>query len=253
MRKVLIIGMGAGDPEYLTLQAIDALNAVDVFFIPNKGAEKEGLRRLRTNICERFATRKAYRCVELEALRRDPHFTDYRSNVGAWHARIADQYEDLLTRELDDGQCAGFLVWGDPGLYDSTLRIIEMIEARGSVALDYEVVPGISSVQALAAKHRIPLNRIGEPVVVTTGRKLRDSLPDGGQTTVVMLDGEQAFARLEREDLHIYWGAYLGTPDEILISGRLADVRAEILRRRESARRAKGWIMDTYLLRSVTD
>jgi len=47
MRKVLIIGIGAGNPDYVTIQAINALNQVDVFFIPNKGMEKEALQRFR--------------------------------------------------------------------------------------------------------------------------------------------------------------------------------------------------------------
>ena len=53
MRKVLIIGIGAGNPDYVTIQAINALNQVDVFFIPNKGMEKEALQRFRLEICER--------------------------------------------------------------------------------------------------------------------------------------------------------------------------------------------------------
>ncbi|MEA2926682.1 MAG: precorrin-6A synthase, partial [Alphaproteobacteria bacterium] len=35
MRKILIIGIGAGDPEYVTVQAVNALNRVDAFFIPD--------------------------------------------------------------------------------------------------------------------------------------------------------------------------------------------------------------------------
>ena len=49
--------------------------------------------------------------------------------------------------------------------------------------------------------------------------------------------------------LVIYWGAYLGTPDELLVSGPLQAVKAHILELRDEARRRKGWIMDTYLLR----
>jgi precorrin-6A synthase len=49
--------------------------------------------------------------------------------------------------------------------------------------------------------------------------------------------------------LTIYWGAYLGTADELLIAGPLQQVKAQILDVREQARRRKGWIMDTYLLR----
>ena len=64
-----------------------------------------------------------------------------------------------------------------------------------------------------------------------------------------MLDGEQTFQQVADEDLDIYWGAYLGTPDEILISGRLAEVVDEITQVRRQARERHGWIMDTYLLR----
>ena len=47
MRKVFIIGIGAGNPDYVTVQAINALNEVDVFFMMDKGCEKEDLVRLR--------------------------------------------------------------------------------------------------------------------------------------------------------------------------------------------------------------
>lgn len=248
MRKILIIGMGAGNPDYLTVQAINALNRADVFFIPDKGTEKAALRQLREEICERFITDRNYRSVALKIPRREPAGTSYRATVDEWHAKLATAYEALFTEELADGQCGALLVWGDPALYDSTLRIIESIRRKG-FNLDYEVIPGISAVQALAAQHRIALNQIGEPVVVTTGRRLAEGFPDDGGSVVVMLDGEQAFKRIPADDLDIYWGAYLGTAEEILISGKLADVAEEIDRVRAQARQEQGWIMDTYLLR----
>jgi precorrin-6A synthase len=100
----------------------------------------------------------------------------------------------------------------------------------------------------LTAQHGIPLNRIGEPVLITTGRKLGTALPDEVGSVVVMLDGELSFMRIE-QDIDIYWGAYLGSADEILISGRLAEVRNDIVARRAAAREQHGWIMDCYLLR----
>ena len=250
MRRVLIIGIGAGDPDYVTIQAVNALNQVDVFFIPNKGTEKEELRRLRTRICERYITEPNYRVVDVEISRREAPQADYRSTVDAWHLGLERKFEGLLTDELAHGECGAFLVWGDPSLYDSTLRILAKIQARKPFDFDYEVIPGISSVQALAAKHRIPLNRIGEPVHITTGRRLAEGFPDKLDSVVVMLDGDQAFTRLGRDDLEIFWGAYLGTEDEILVSGRLSEVMGDIERLREESRRDKGWIMDTYLLRT---
>lgn len=245
--KLIVIGIGVGNPEHLTVQAIDALNRADVFFIPDKGTEKAGLRHLRTEICQRFIKGDAYRFVPVPMPERARNPADYRSTVAVWHDEIAAAYRRLLAAELPDGACGAFLCWGDPALYDSMIRILEQIRAQG-VALDFEVIPGISSVQALAAQHRIPLNRIGEPVLITTGRKLGNRLADDIGSAVVMLDGELSFMRLD-QDLDIYWGAYLGSADEILVSGRLRDVRDQIVTRRAEARERHGWIMDCYLLR----
>lgn len=248
MRKILIIGIGAGNPDYLTVQAIDALNRADVFFIPDKGAEKAALRQLRTEICERFIKNTTYRTVPFKIPRRAEAGEDYRSSVDEWHAKIEADYERLFAKELTEAECGAFLVWGDPSLYDSTLRILEAMQ-RKDFAFEYEVIPGISAVQALAARHRIALNRIGEPVLITTGRKLADGFPNDVGDVVVMLDGAQTFKQVASDDLDIYWGAYLGSGDEILVSGKLSEVMDEIERIRSKAREEHGWIMDTYLLR----
>jgi precorrin-6A synthase len=253
MRKILIIGIGAGDPEYVTVQAVNALNRVDAFFIPDKGTEKEDLARLRLEICERYIRDRTYRLVDFKTPARSHDCPDYKLSVQEWHSRIEQGYETLLAEELGEGECGAFLVWGDPTLYDSTLRIIEKIQSKGNIAIEYDVIPGISSVQALAAKHRIALNRIGEPVHITTGRKLAEGFPDNVDTVVVVLDGEQAFKTIEGTGVDIYWGAYIGTEDEILVSGRLSDVGDHIEAVRAQARRQKGWIMDTYLLRKPAE
>ncbi len=63
MRKLYIIGIGAGNPEQITVQAIKAMNIVDVFFFLNKGDIKNDLTRLRKEICNRYIDRKSYRIV----------------------------------------------------------------------------------------------------------------------------------------------------------------------------------------------
>lgn len=248
MRKILIIGIGAGNPDYVTIQAVEAMNRADVFFVPDKGAEKGALRQLREEICARFIRSPDYRLVPFTPPLRDRENQDYRGGVDDWHAELAKAYEALITAELPEGGCGAFLVWGDPALYDSTLRIIEAIRA-GGMALEYDVIPGITAVQALAAEHRIPLNRIGEPVLITTGRRIAEAASHTPGDAVVMLDGEQAFAKLPDADSEIYWGAYLGTEAQVLISGRLGDVADQIARTRAEKRAEHGWIMDTYLLR----
>ena len=250
MRKLLVIGIGAGNPEHMTVQAIGGLNRADVLFIPDKGAKKNDLADLRRQICDRFVTNPNSRRIEFDVPVRAEPAPSYRSTVDDWHEAIAAIYESLIRDELAQDGCGAFLIWGDPSLYDSALRILERVRLRANVDFELEVIPGITAVQALAAGHKMALNRIGDSILVTTGRRLtQEGLPDNAGSTVVMLDGKCAFNTLDDKDAIIHWGAYLGTPDEILISGRLGDVGAQIERTREEARRRKGWIMDTYLLR----
>ncbi len=253
MKTILIIGIGAGDPDYLTVQAVKALNRVDVFFLMDKGKTKGKLRAVREEICRRhIAPGRAHRFVEAPSPPRDPRPADYLGCVDDLNAAKQAVLERMIAEEMKDGETAGILVWGDPMLYDSTIRNIEAIIAGGKHRIDFEVIPGITAVQALAARHKIPLNRIAEPVLLTTGRKLAEGFPEGIDSAAVLLDGEDTYRRFADQDMEIYWGAYLGTPDEILISGKLEDVAGEIHRRRSEARQRNGWIMDTYLIRKTS-
>lgn len=249
MKRILIIGIGAGDPDYITVQAVKALNRVDVFLLMDKGPAKQKLRALREALCRQHIKGRAYRFVEAPSPPRDTAPADYRACIDELNREKRIVFERMIESEMADGETAGILVWGDPMLYDSTIRNIEAIAAGGRHAIDYEVIPGITAVQALAARHKIPLNRIAEPVALTTGRKLAEGFPAGIDSVVVLLDGEDTYRRFADQDIEIYWGAYLGTPDEILIAGKVADVADDIHRRRAEARRANGWIMDTYLMR----
>jgi precorrin-6A synthase len=250
MRKISAIGIGAGDPAHLTVQAIDRLNETDVFFVLDKGSEKQDLVGLRQEILDRFVERPGYRVVRAQDPERDRNPDDYRKAVAAWHRLRTDVYERMIRDELEPGQRGAFLVWGDPALYDSTITLLDAVLERGNVEFDYEVVPGISSVAALTSRHRTTMNQIGRPVLVTTGRRLEDGWPDAADDVFVMLDANCTFGRFAGQGFEIYWGAYLGTADELLLSGPLDETLAERIRStRAEARSRKGWIMDIYHLR----
>jgi precorrin-6A synthase len=246
MRKLSIIGIGAGNPDHITVQAIKALGSVDVIFLIGKGNDKEDLAQLRKDICARYIT-KPYRIVEAQDPERDRTPANYETAVTGWHTQRAAIYERMIREELSDGQHGAFLVWGDPSLYDSTLRIVDQVAAMKTVTFELDVIPGITSVQALAARHKIALNRIGGPIHITTGRLLDNGMP--ADDVVVMLDGDCAFRNVKDPGVDIYWGAYVGTADEILASGKLQERGPEIEKIRSAARARHGWIMDTYLLR----
>ena len=244
MRSIHVIGIGAGDPDYVTTQAIRALNDTDVFFAMDKGEAKSDLMALRREVCRRFITQPGYRFVELPDPVRDSR-DDYTGAVADWHAARARLWANAIQSELGPDGVGAFLAWGDPSLYDSTLRILD--DVAGQVDLRYDVIPGITAVQALTARHRIPLNDVGEPVLITTGRRIREHGLSG--SAVVMLDGDCAFLGCPPQT-RIWWGAYLGTPDEILVAGNVGDDGERIAALRADARSRHGWIMDTYLLRA---
>ncbi|MHA3019553.1 precorrin-6A synthase (deacetylating) [Mycobacterium sp. BMJ-28] len=244
MRTIHVIGIGAGDPDYVTRQAISALNDTQVFFAMDKGQAKDDLVALRRLICDRFITEPGYRFVELADPKRATA-GDYRDNVNDWHAARARLWAQAIEAELGTDGVGAFLAWGDPSLYDSTLRILERVAEH--VEFDFDVIPGITAIQALTARHRIALNDIGEPVLITTGRQLREHGLTGD--AVVMLDGDCSFLTCPPET-RIWWGAYLGTPDELLETGTVGEVGERIAARRAEARTRHGWIMDIYLLRA---
>lgn len=248
MRTIRVIGIGAGNPEHMTVQAINALNRADVLLIPTKGDEKAFLADARRDICDRFLSNPACRVLDyaVPVRRADGSYED---GVSDWHRAIANIYESTLLNAVGEDETLGLLVWGDPMLYDSTLRIIDHVRTAGRVAFETDVIPGITSVQALCASHGITLNRIGLPVEITTGRRLAEGWPESSRDVLVMLDGVQAFRTVTDPEADIWWGAYLGTPHEILLSGRLGDMAETISATRRTAREKHGWIMDTYLIR----
>jgi precorrin-6A synthase len=245
---VSVVGIGAGNPEHITVQAINTLNTVDVVFMTDKGDAAPELTELRRAVCERYITGSSYRIVTMAEPERDRGAADYEPAVDDWRTRRAAIYERAIADELGEQDHGAFLAWGDPAFYDSTVHVLGEVLARGAVTFEMQVIPGISSVQALAAGHKTSLTRTGRPVHITTGRLLARGFPANADDVVVMLDSGCAFTEVDG-DLEIYWGAYIGSEDEILISGRVADVGQEIAAERAAARRRHGWIMDTYLLR----
>lgn len=248
MKELLLVGIGAGDPDYITMQALKALRRADVIFLLDKGPAKHKLNALRREICARFLDDHTPRFAEGLQPEREREAADYRASVDELNRDKQAVFEQLIDDEMQDGEVAAFMVWGDPSLYDSSIRIIEAIATARS-DLSYEVIPGITSLQALTARHRVPLNSIGRAVEITTGRLLAEGWPQGVDSVAVMLDAKDSYLRFVGQGLHIYWGAYVGTADEILISGALDEVAERIATTRAQARERNEWIMDSYLLR----
>jgi precorrin-6A synthase len=240
--KVRVLGVGMG-PQHVTPEVADALRSCDYVLAAEKRRD-DGLLAARRAIADEYG-------VELVAVpdperdRDDP--ADYAGAVRAWHEERVTAYEQILRER---GGTAAFLVWGDPSLYDSTIRIIARLAER--MPVEYDVLPGISAPQLLAARHRIVLHPVGSPVHITTARRLREDLADGQTNLCVMLTGtlDAALDGAGIDDWSIWWGANLGTDSEELVAGRVRDVLPGLCSGRDRARKAAGWVMDVYLLRA---
>lgn len=236
--RVRVLGVGMG-PQHVTPEVADALRSCDYVLAAEK-REDDGLLSVRRAIAAEHGL-EVVAVPDPERDRADP--VDYAKAVKDWHEARVAAYERVLRER---GGTAAFLVWGDPSLYDSTIRVVDRLAER--MPLEYDVLPGISAPQLLAARHRIVLHPVGRPVHITTGRRLREELTAGQTNLCVMLTGTLDLAGLD--DCSIWWGANLGTDSEELIAGRVADVLPSIEAARERAKTAAGWLMDVYLLRA---
>ncbi|SLN56406.1 precorrin 6A synthase [Falsiruegeria litorea R37] len=242
MYELNLIGIGTGNPDHVTFQGAKAIRDADLILIPRKGENKADLAGLREEIIAQVTdTSPTVAYFDIPKRRSED---GYLRGVDEWHDAIALRWQEAIAEHPQTEQVA-LLIWGDPSLYDSSLRIASRLNPYPTT----RVIPGITALQALTAAHAIPINDIGAPYVVTTGRRIRDEgWPDGMGKVAVMLDGECSFQSLEMGAYHIWWGAYVGMKEQILVSGPLDAVAAEILDTRARARADHGWIMDIYLL-----
>lgn len=247
--RIRILGVGMG-PQHVTPEVAAALRTVDYVLAAEK-SDDDPLLALRRAIAQ--AHPGPHGPAELVALpdpQRDRSTTlttgGYQGAVTDWHDARAAQYAAVLR---DRGGTAAFLVWGDPSLYDSTIRVVEKVRDLG-VDLEFDVLAGISAPQLLAARHRIVLHEVGRPVHITTGRRLQEAVATGLDNIVAMLNPPPERLDLTGlDDWTIWWGANLGADGERLITGRLGDVLPAIADARASAEAQAGWVMDVFLAR----
>ncbi|WP_428032215.1 precorrin-6A synthase (deacetylating) [Ancylobacter sp.] len=252
MRRLLVIGIGMGEPEGLTGRAIAAIGRADVFFLLDKSDGAGELVSARQALIAGFG-RPGHRVVRAPSPPRRPASLEgaretYEGAVADWHGARAALLAGLIASELGEHQTGAMLVWGDPMLYDSTLRVL----ARAGAGTDFlvEVFPGVTALQALCAAHAMPLNAIGEEVLLTTGRHVAAATPHAPAFAVLLDDGAGLAALMARGfDGALWWGANLGTAAEILIAGRLREVAPAALAARARVKAARGWVMDVWLAR----
>ncbi|MEX0350286.1 MAG: precorrin-6A synthase (deacetylating) [Paracoccaceae bacterium] len=246
MQELFLIGIGTGNPDHVTREGGRAIRDSDLILIPRKGSGKEDLACLREQIIADLCDiPPPLAHFDIPKRRADD---GYLQGVEEWHDAIARRWQETITGHPEAKRVA-LLIWGDPSLYDSSLRIADRLDPKPAI----RVIPGITAIQALTAAHAIPINELGAPYLVTTGRRLRDEgWPGQVSSVAVMLDGECSFKTLDPDGYDIWWGAFVGMKEQVLVHGDLREVSQQIIDTRAKARAEHGWIMDIYLLRRRT-
>ncbi len=121
MDELVLIGIGTGSPDHLTREGEAEIRGADCILVPRKGAAKAELAELKKGICASvLGVRAESRILEFDMPVR-ASCPDYLESVDAWHGEIGKAWNAALEARVV--QRVALLVWGDPSLYDSTLRI----------------------------------------------------------------------------------------------------------------------------------
>ncbi len=247
IKKLYLIGIGPGDPKYLTLEAKALIESLNLFLIPEKKGRKEELAQKRIEIIKFVKGERPFQCVYLPFPERERGL-NYKEKVKEWRKKKGEILKEALLKVEEEE--AGFLIWGDPTLYDGHIEIVK--EVARELRISFEVIPGLSSFQVLGAKIKTSLTDLSTPLTFHTPRTLR-KLKDIEHPVIVFLDNYETFNLFKDKAIEIYWGAYVGQREEKYILGKLSDTINVIKTLRKNLKEEKGYLMEIYLLKPLKE
>ncbi len=209
--KLYGVGIGPGDPRYLTFRAAEVLRASDVIFTvctPNAATS------ISRSVVESLAPLKGEIRNLSFSMSREP---------GIRASQVEENIAEIR-RELLAGRDCAFATLGDAMTYSTFGYILEGLK-KDIPGLEVEVVPGITSFATLAAKTATILveNREELRIVPAFRSEMAEEMDfPAGSTTVLMKTFRSRDAlmdRLGREDnIELLYGARLGMEGEFFSS-----------------------------------
>ena len=146
------VGVGPGDPELVTLKAQRVLQSVSLVCVPQADASADS-----------FALSIARSFIDTdrqEILRFAFPTDDAEAAADVWETAAA-----TLAGRLQQGQDAAFITEGDPMLFSTFSYVLESIKTNYP-EIAVEIIPGVSSVMAAAARARVPLVTHGQRLAI---------------------------------------------------------------------------------------
>ena len=172
--KLIGIGVGPGDPELLTVKAVNTLKNVPVICSPKSSENKPSVA---LSIVQGILDGRSDKYVTIEPL--FPMIEDKNALKSYWAGAA-----ELIIRELDEGRDVSFITLGDPSIYSTFSYVAQIIGNQGYTV---EMIPGITSFTGCAASAGITLGEKDEIILVVPKVDERlEELLKHADTAVVM-------------------------------------------------------------------
>ncbi len=154
--RLYVVGVGPGDPELLTIKAARILRSVPVIFAPQKDEQSASYAR---RIIDSLVRKPEQRVIGLVF----PMVRDEQQVL-----RHQQKAADSIWEHLDRGDDCAFVNIGDPYLYGTAIYVLKMLQAAHP-EVEIEAIPGISSINAAAARAGLPLAINDESIAIISG------------------------------------------------------------------------------------
>lgn len=214
MQKLFCVGIGPGDPKLLTIKGKEIIESSEVLFAPVKSVHSES-----------FALETIKKIINIEGKEINHLLFPMTTNEYKLKPYWEKAYEKIREKVLEGKRCV-FIVEGDPLIYSTFNSVLTVIKEKKE--FDVEIVPGISSFQAMACSLKIPVVDGDEILVITSASykessgcrtaKLRDDFEkilDISDIVFVMKSGRVINEIIQRKDGFAgFFGELCGTESE---------------------------------------
>ncbi len=174
--KLFGVGVGPGDPELLTLKALRLVKENEIIALPGDNPKDSVAYQIVKGIYEEIE-HKELMAIPMP-MTKDPKVLEENHAKGT----------QMIKEKLDAGKNVVFLTLGDPTVYSTYIYVHKRIQQMG---YEVEIVSGITSFCAVAAKLNISLVEKAEPLhVIPASYQIEDALKLPG-TKVLMKAGKK--------------------------------------------------------------
>ena len=170
------VGIGPGDPELMTLKAVRLIVEADVIAIPQGDNDVLTAKNIVNQV------------VDLSAKEQLLIYMPMTKDMAAMD-KAHDDGADAVIKLLKEGKNVVFITLGDPTVYATCIYVHKRVLAKGYKA---ELVPGVPSFCAVAAKLNVALCERSEPLIILPGSyKQSAAFLDGPGNKVLMKSASQ--------------------------------------------------------------